>query len=134
MPATVQRVVHACCGYPERLDQDDYIKASPDSYLSLSAALEGARFDALSLEDAHRHNDLGLFERFATKTIVVGVVAIAKSRIEPVEEIRARLEAVLEHIDPSRLIAAPDCGLGYLSPAQARAKLRNLATAAHSLP
>ncbi|MEM7221493.1 MAG: cobalamin-independent methionine synthase II family protein [Pseudomonadota bacterium] len=134
VPGTVQRVVHACCGYPERLDQEDYLKASPESYVTLSDALEAADFHALSLEDAHRHNDLRLFERFPTKTLIVGVVAIASSRIEPAEEIRARLAAILGHIEPQRLIAAPDCGLGYLSPTLAVAKLTNLAAAAHSLP
>jgi 5-methyltetrahydropteroyltriglutamate--homocysteine methyltransferase len=44
------------------------------------------------------------------------VVAIAKS-----------------HIDPDRLVAAPDCGLGLLGRERALAKLRNLATAAHEL-
>ena len=133
VPDSVQRVVHACCGYPERLDQDDYLKASPESYHLLANALDQAAFDALSLEDAHRHNDLGLFELFSNKTIVLGVVAVARSRIESVEEVRDRLEAVCAHMDPARLVAAPDCGLGYLSRDQAVAKLRNLARAAHSL-
>jgi 5-methyltetrahydropteroyltriglutamate--homocysteine methyltransferase len=60
-------------------------------------------------------------------------VAIAKSRIEPVEEIRTRLEAALEHIDAARLIAAPDCGLGLLGRERAMEKLKNLAEAAHGL-
>ena len=40
----------------------------------------------------------------------MGVIAIAKSCIETVEEVRARLITALEHIDADRLIAAPDCG------------------------
>ena len=65
-------------------------------------------------------------------TVIFGTVAIAKSRVEPVEEIRARLAAALAHIDAARLIAAPDCGLGLLGRDLALAKLRNLAEAAHS--
>jgi len=60
-------------------------------------------------------------------------VAIAKSRIEEVDEIRARLEAALGHIDADRLLAAPDCGLGLLGRDLARRKLANLCTAAHAL-
>ena len=56
---------------------------------------------AISLEDAHRHNDLNLLDRYKTTTIILGVVAIAKSRVEPVEEIRERLKAALEHIQTS---------------------------------
>jgi 5-methyltetrahydropteroyltriglutamate--homocysteine methyltransferase len=88
---------------------------------------------AVSIEDAHRHNDLSLLEALPTTGVILGVVAIAKSRVEPVEEIRARLAAALAHIDAARLIAAPDCGLGLLGRDLALAKLRNLCEAAHSL-
>ncbi|MCH8810175.1 MAG: 5-methyltetrahydropteroyltriglutamate--homocysteine methyltransferase, partial [Proteobacteria bacterium] len=54
-------------------------------------------------------------------------------RVEPVEEIRARLEAALGHIEAERLIAAPDCGLGLLGRDLARQKLRNLCEAARGL-
>jgi 5-methyltetrahydropteroyltriglutamate--homocysteine methyltransferase len=133
LPEAVTRTVHACCGYPNRLDQEDYVKAPQASYHQLAPALDQAAFDALSLEDAHRHNDLRLLEQFRRKTVVLGVVAIAKSRVESVEEIRARLQAALGHIDAARLMAAPDCGLGFLTRELALAKLRNLAEAAHSL-
>ena len=46
---------------------------------------------------------------------------------------RDRLRAALEHIDPHRLLAAPDCGLGLLGRDLARAKLKVLPEAAHSL-
>lgn len=130
----VTRVVHACCGYPESLDDENYPKASPESYHTLALTLDDAAFDALSIEDAHRHNDLGLFELFTHKTVIMGVVAIARSRVESAAEIRDRLTAALDHIDGERLIAAPDCGLGFLPRDIAVAKLTNLASAAHSLP
>ncbi len=65
--------------------------------------------------------------------MILGVVAIAKSRVESVEEIRARLEAALQHIVPERLIAAPDCGLGLLGRDLAMEKLTNLCRAAKGL-
>jgi 5-methyltetrahydropteroyltriglutamate--homocysteine methyltransferase len=133
VPEGVTRVMHMCCGYPDRLDRDDYPKADLDAYIRLAEAVDGAEIDAVSIEDAHRHNDLSLLERFARTTVILGVVAIAKSRVEPVEEIRARLSAALEHIDAGRLIAAPDCGLGLLGRDRALEKLRNLSAAARSL-
>jgi methionine synthase II (cobalamin-independent) len=39
----------------------------------------------------------------------------------------------LQHIDPARLIAAPDCGLGLLGRSTAIAKLSNLVTAAKAV-
>ena len=131
-PQDVVRTMHMCCGYPDRLDHPDYPKAQLDSYPRLAELMEESVFDAVSLEDAHRHNDLTMLETYRTTTIVLGVVTIAETRVETVEEIRVRLSQALEHIDAARLIAAPDCGLGLLGRTLAKAKLRNLCEAAHS--
>ncbi len=133
LPDGVTRIVHMCCGYPDQLDRDDYPKADPDAYMRLAEALDDSCIDAVSIEDAHRPNDLSLLDRFRTTAVILGVVAIAKSRVETVQEIRARLQAALEHLGPERLIAAPDCGLGLLGRELALRKLRNLCAAAHSL-
>jgi 5-methyltetrahydropteroyltriglutamate--homocysteine methyltransferase len=132
-PAEVVRTVHMCCGYPDRLDHPDYPKAPRESYGRIAAAIEESSIMAISIEDAHRHNDLTLLEAFKTTSVILGVVAIAKSRVEPVEEIRDRLTSALAHIDADRLIAAPDCGLGLLGRDLSLQKLRNLGAAAHGL-
>ena len=82
------------------------------------------------LEDAHGHDDLSLLELFSTTTVILGVVGIAKSRIEEIDE---RLTSALEYIDADRLMAAPDCGLGLLGRNLACAKLKNLSKAARSV-
>jgi 5-methyltetrahydropteroyltriglutamate--homocysteine methyltransferase len=129
-PEGVSRTVHVCCGYPDRLDNPGYPKAPQDAYGKLAQAIEGSSITAVSIEDAHRPNDLRLLEAFKSTTVILGVVAIAKSRVEPVDEIRDRLAGALQHIDAGRLMAAPDCGLGMLGRDLARAKLRNLCAAA----
>jgi 5-methyltetrahydropteroyltriglutamate--homocysteine methyltransferase len=133
VPRSSERVVHICCGYPDRLDAEDYPKAPQSAYLELAPVLDEADVDAVSIEDAHRPNDLVLLERFARTRVLLGVIAIARSRVEEVEAVRARLEAALDHIDRHRLIAAPDCGLGFLGRDLTRRKLRVLSEAAHSL-
>ncbi|MFQ6022797.1 MAG: 5-methyltetrahydropteroyltriglutamate--homocysteine methyltransferase [Acidiferrobacterales bacterium] len=132
-PESVVRTMHMCCGYPNRLDNPDYPKAPPQSYFQLADAIEQSSIKAVSIEDAHRPNDLSLLECFKTTAVILGVVAIAKSRVEPVDEIRGRLTQALDHIDADRLIAAPDCGLGLLGRQRALAKLRNLAKGAHAV-
>ena len=94
---------------------------------------DGNDVDVISIEDAHRHNDLRLLQTYRNKTIILGCVAIAKSGVESVESIRTRLLEALEHIDADRLMAAPDCGLGLLGRSLAMRKLRNLCTAARSI-
>jgi 5-methyltetrahydropteroyltriglutamate--homocysteine methyltransferase len=132
-PNSVVRTVHMCCGYPDRLDNPDYPKADRDSYRRIASTIEDSTIDAVSLEDAHRHIDLSVLESFEATTVILGVVAIAKSRIEEIDEIRIRLLRALEHIDRERLMAAPDCGLGLLGRNLARIKLKNLSQAAHSI-
>lgn len=132
LPAEVTRVVHMCCGYPNHLDDADYPKADPGAYLQIARAVDGAA-DQISIEDAHRHNPGTLFESFERSTLIVGFVTVASSRVEPVEEIRARMQEVLEHLPPERLIAAPDCGLGFLGRDLALRKLANLCSAARSV-
>lgn len=127
------RIAHMCCGYPDRLDNPDYPKAPPSSYMQLAPALDECVLDAVSLEDAHRHNDLLLLERFQRTEVIFGVVAIAKSHIETVEEIETRLRAALKHIDRERLGVAPDCGLGMLRRDMARQKLANMCAAVQQI-
>ncbi len=133
-PDELTRVVHICCGYPDRLDNEDYPKADPQAYFRLAPALDRAGIDVVSIEDAHRQNDLSLLEQFTRTRIILGVVAIARSRVESQEEIEGRLAQALGHIEPARLVAGPDCGLGMLDRKTAVAKLKNLAAAAHSMP
>jgi 5-methyltetrahydropteroyltriglutamate--homocysteine methyltransferase len=133
VPPSTERVVHVCCGYPDRLDAEDYPKAPKEAYFELAEGLDEVGIDAVSIEDAHRPNDLALLERFARKKVILGVIAVARSRVEEVEQVRDRLRAALEHIDGDRLLAAPDCGLGLLGRDLARAKLHVLSEAVHSL-
>ena len=129
LPGHVTRTSHMCCGYPEHIDQPEYPKADHNVYHQLVEALDG-KIDALSIEDCHCHNDLSLFEKFNKTTAIVGFVDIAVSQIEAVEQIAARMREVLTVLPRDRLIAAPDCGLGYLSLEQARTKLGNMCKAA----
>ncbi len=134
VPADVQRVVHLCCGYPRHVDQpdEDVFKADPDAYFELAGTLDQAAVDAISIEDAHRPTDLRLLELFEQRTVILGLIAIAKTRVELAEEMRNRLHEALTHIDSERLIASPDCGLGMWT-WPATSKLANLTTAANAL-
>ena len=129
VPDDVTTIAHMCCGYPDKLDNPDYPKADPSVYHDLVEALDG-RIDALSIEDCHCKNDLSLFDRFRKTTAIIGFVDIAVSKIETVDEIVERMKFVLQVLPPERLIAAPDCGLGFLGNELAMAKLTALCRAA----
>jgi len=124
--------MHMCCGYPNRLDDADYPKADPDSYIQIARAVDGL-VDQISIEDAHRHNPETLFALFQKSTLITGFVTVASSRIEPVEDIVTRMQQILQILPAERLIAAPDCGLGFLGRDLAMAKLKNLTEAARAV-
>ena len=132
VPDGVQRAAHMCCGYPNHLDDHDYLKADPAAYLKIAEAVDGT-VDAISIEDAHRHNPAELFERFSASRLIVGFVRIASSEVESVAQIAARMQDVMAHVPAERLIAAPDCGLGFLGRDLAMTKLRNMCDAARQV-
>lgn len=133
LPDSVSRTTHICCGYPAGLDLEDFPKAPREAYRDLARTLDGLAVDAVSIEDAHRHNDLSLLESFSRTTVILGVVQIAATRIETEEEIHDRLQAALDHIDRDRLMAAPDCGLAMLDRGKVREKLTNMCAAARRI-
>jgi methionine synthase II (cobalamin-independent) len=133
LPDDVTRIMHMCCGYPGHLDDSEYRKANVGSYAMLAGALDDSCISHISLEDAHRRNDMSLLELFSRSTVILGSVAIAASHLETVDSIAARLSAALDHIDRSRLVAAPDCGLTMLGRDLAMKKLRNMCEAARSV-
>ncbi len=131
VPDSVTWTSHACCGYPNRLDEEDYVKADQSAYLDVAEAIDASPIDALSIEDAHRHNDLAeLLPRFQQTTIIFGVIGIAQSKIESVDSIESRLRQAVRYLPHDQIIAAPDCGLGYLGRDLALSKLANMVEAA----
>ncbi len=129
VPNDVTRVVHMCCGYPDKLDATDYPKADPKSYEQIARAVDGV-VDQISIEDAHRHNPLEVFSLFEKSNLIVGLVKIASSKVEDVDEIARRIESILGVLPPERFIAAPDCGLGFLGRELSLVKLSNMTAAA----
>ena len=70
-----------------------------------------------------------MFDKYKKTKIIIGLIKIASSKEEVIDEIQKRLQAVFEHIHKTRLIAAPDCGLGHLPRWLAIKKLKTLVKA-----
>ena len=66
---------------------------------------------------------------FTDTTVILGVVAIAHREVEASDQIAARLRAALNHPPSERVVAAPDCGLGFLGRDLARKKLKAMTDA-----
>ena len=129
----VNKITHICCGYPDKLDSINYPKAPLDSYHQIAEILDQSIIDSISIEDAHRYNDLSLLNKFKQSKIILGVIKIANSQIENIDEIQNRIKDALKFIDKERLIVAPDCGLGHLPRNIAMQKLKAMVKAAKQI-
>ena len=136
IPDDCHRVVHICRGYA-RVDGSHEGRNPVQPYAKLAGALEECSANVVSIEDASQyHDDLSFLETFEKTSIMFGSVSNLDTNIETVEQIRVRLGSALEHIDPGRLIVAPDCGFGNYCDENASfvwRKLANMVEAARSL-
>jgi 5-methyltetrahydropteroyltriglutamate--homocysteine methyltransferase len=117
--------VHICFGYPA------FVPDHPAQY-SFLAELGGSTVDQISVETAQSGVDLSVLERLGDKTIILGVIALDSDTVESPETVAERLRRGLAHRPPAQLVAAPDCGMKYLSRAAAFGKLESLVAGARA--
>jgi 5-methyltetrahydropteroyltriglutamate--homocysteine methyltransferase len=115
--------LHVCFGYGQ------FVKDKPAAY-SFLEELNGSSVDQISIEAAQPGLDPAVLERIPKKTVAFGVVSTDDPGVESVELVAERIRRALRHIEPERLMPAPDCGMKYLPRASAYGKLCALAQAA----
>ncbi len=119
-----QTALHTCFGYAH------IVHDRPNGYPFL-AELAGTAAAQISLESAQQSVDLSILESLRGKTLIVGVIDLADdSPVEDVDTVVARIRAALKHVEPDKLVLAPDCGMKYLPREKAFAKLSVLVKAA----
>jgi 5-methyltetrahydropteroyltriglutamate--homocysteine methyltransferase len=109
--------LHICFGYP--LFVPDHAR----SYRFLPELAE-APVDQISIETAQANLDVSVLSALEGKTIILGVIALDSGDVETPEVVAGRIARALPYTRD--LVAAPDCGMKYLSRASAYAKLESL--------
>jgi 5-methyltetrahydropteroyltriglutamate--homocysteine methyltransferase len=117
--------LHICFGYAHVHAG----AAKPRDYDFL-AELMDTPVDIVSIEAAQPRLDPAVLADLPGKRIMYGVIDLNDPDVETAEGVAERLRGALKHIDPERLIAAPDCGMKYQSRATAFGKLKALAEGA----
>ena len=121
-----QTILHICFGYGH------FIKEKSSKYNFLSELNESS-IDCISIEGAQPNLDLSILKKINSKKIMLGVINLAKEKIEKENDIVDRAMEALKYIEPNKLLLAPDCGMKYLEPGVAFNKLRALARATNIL-
>ncbi len=108
--------LHLCCGYAA------LVRNKPAAYPFL-VELEDCSVQQISIEAAQPHLDLSILRGLPTKTMIVGVLDLGDPGVETAEVVAGRIRSALEHVEPDRLVVAPDCGMKYLPHETAYGKL-----------
>jgi len=119
--------IHLCFGYAYSHALAGSTKSGGYAFLS---ELERSSATQVSIEAAQPRLDLAVLKELPSKTIVLGVLDLGDATPETPDTVARRVEAALRLVPPSRLVAAPDCGMKYLARDVARAKLTALAAGA----
>ena len=115
--------VHVCFGYAAIIHQ------RPSGY-SFLGELANSDCDQVSIETAQSGLDLDVLGSLAGKTIILGVLDLSTDEVETPATVSDRIARAFPYAEPSGLVAAPDCGMKYLSREVAYAKLEALAEGA----
>jgi 5-methyltetrahydropteroyltriglutamate--homocysteine methyltransferase len=115
--------LHICHGYAAVVRE----KSQRYAYL---AELDASSVGQVSIEAAQPRLDLSVLRALSSKRIAVGVLDLNDPDVEPVGVVAGRIREALEHVDPERLVLAPDCGMKYLPRETAYGKLRAMVQAA----
>jgi 5-methyltetrahydropteroyltriglutamate--homocysteine methyltransferase len=118
-----ETVLHTCHGYAA------VVGDKPAAYPFL-AELAACAVRQVSVEAAQPRLDLSVLRALGGKVIVLGVLDLGDPAVESAEQVAERIRAGLEHVEPERLVLAPDCGMKYLTRTTAFGKLRALAQGA----
>jgi 5-methyltetrahydropteroyltriglutamate--homocysteine methyltransferase len=115
--------LHICFGYPS------FVPDHRPKYEFL-AELAAAPVDQISIETAQAGLDVEVLGELTGKTIILGVLALDSNDVETPEEVAERLRRALPYKSVDELVAAPDCGMKYLSREAAFGKLQALVAGA----
>jgi len=99
--------LHICFGYAALIHE------RPEGYNFLSE-LAATELDEISIETAQANLDCAILETLPGKTIILGVLDLSTHEIETPQIVAERIRRALPHVEPERIIVAPDCGLKYL--------------------
>ncbi|MBR0659154.1 5-methyltetrahydropteroyltriglutamate--homocysteine methyltransferase [Neoroseomonas oryzicola] len=109
--------LHICFGYAAHQHN------RPNGY-SFLPELCRCKVRQISIETAQANLDTSVLKDLPDQTIILGVIDLNDQRVESPETVAARIRRALPHVNPERVIVAPDCGMKYLSREVADGKMR----------
>jgi 5-methyltetrahydropteroyltriglutamate--homocysteine methyltransferase len=124
----VPTVVHLCYGYPGGAElQHQY------TYPELLDRLMQTRISGFTVEFARSDYDPVILKPYRDRLFVFGCIDPGNTPAPSVDTVKRKVARALDHLEPTRVLLAPDCGLMTISRALARQKLDVMVAAAQAL-
>jgi 5-methyltetrahydropteroyltriglutamate--homocysteine methyltransferase len=124
----VPTVVHLCYGYPGGAGLQHHY-----TYPDLLDRLTDTRISGFTVEFARSSFDAAILKPYRDRLIVFGCIDPGDSPVPSLEAVKGRIRQALDHLDPQRVLLAPDCGLMTISRGLARDKLAVMVKAAKAV-
>jgi 5-methyltetrahydropteroyltriglutamate--homocysteine methyltransferase len=124
----VPTFVHLCFGYPGGMSLQHHF-----AYPRLLDALLATRIGGFTVEFARSTFDPAVLAGCRDRLVMFGCIDPGDTPAPTVDAVKLRLRQALEHLDPWRVLLAPDGGLMTIGRALAYEKLRVMVTAASEL-
>jgi 5-methyltetrahydropteroyltriglutamate--homocysteine methyltransferase len=122
---TTPTVVHLCYGYPGGAELQHHY-----TYPELLNRLMQTRISGFTVEFARSDYDPAILAPYRDRLIVFGCIDPGNSPVPTVEAVSRRIALAIQHLDPGRILLAPDCGLMTIGRQLARQKLSVMVAAA----
>ncbi len=125
---TVPTFVHLCFGYPGGgALQHEF------AYPKLLDALLQTKISGFTVEFARSTFDPALLAPCRDRLVMFGCIDPGNTPAPSLDTVKRRVAQALDHLDPRRVLLAPDCGLMTISRDLARAKLKVMVDVARDL-
>lgn len=125
---TIPTIVHLCYGYPGGVGlQYEY------EYGDLLPNLMETRIGGFTVEFGRSGFDPKVLRACGDRLVMFGCIDPGDSPPPTLDSVKRRVGGALEHLDPRKVLLAPDCGLVTIPRALARAKLAVMVQAAREL-
>jgi 5-methyltetrahydropteroyltriglutamate--homocysteine methyltransferase len=125
---TKPTVVHLCYGYPGGAELQHHY-----TYPELLDRLMQTRISGFTVEFARSDYDPAILAPYRDRLIVFGCIDPGNSPVPTVEAVSRRIALAIQHLDPGRILLAPDCGLMTIGRQLAREKLSVMVAAAEAV-
>jgi 5-methyltetrahydropteroyltriglutamate--homocysteine methyltransferase len=122
---TCATAVHICYGYGIKANTDwkETLGAEWRQYEDIFPAIDASSIQQVAVECRNSKVPLELLSLLKSKIVQAGVIDVASDEVETAEDVCATIEAVVQHVPKSNIIATTNCGMAPMRREIAEAKL-----------